>query len=54
MAHSTDDDEGTIPLLAQRFGGDAPAANFFLRESTSGTTNGRLARMMRFEAGPNV
>jgi hypothetical protein len=30
MARSTADDKGTKPLLAQRFGGDAPAATFFL------------------------
>jgi len=54
MAHSTDDDKGTIPLLAQRFDGDAPAANFFLHEGAGVATNGRLARMMRFEAWPNV
>jgi len=31
VAHLADDDKGTVLLLAQRFGGDAPAANFFSR-----------------------
>jgi len=30
MAHSTDDGKGTMPLLEQSFGGEAPAADFFL------------------------
>src|SRR6266568_2801683 len=42
-AHSTDDGKGTMPLLEQSFGGEAPAANFFLRESSGDTTNSRLA-----------
>jgi len=29
MAHSTEDDKGAMPLLEQRFGGNAPAENFF-------------------------
>ncbi|SRR6266568_1769357 len=48
MAHSTDDGKGTMPLLEQSFGGEAPAANFFSRARVQAA---KLALVKRFLRG---
>ncbi len=48
VAHLANDDKGTMPLLLQRFGGDAPVQ---FDDSACGETSDKCAFMMSFSRG---